>query len=82
MPKPPPLLSGQCIIQCKSSETGLVNKSRIKDDFDRKRKQTPESHISYLLITNGLFSDEAKKYMRQLRKEGWEIDWIENTIIT
>jgi len=34
------------------------------------------------LITNGLFSDEAKKYLRQLRKEGWEIDWIENTIIT
>jgi len=81
MPKPPPLLSGQCIIQCKSSETGLVSKSRIKDDFNRKNKPSPESHISYLLITNGLFSDEAKHYMRQLKNEGWEIDWIENTLI-
>jgi len=33
-------------------------------------------------IPNQRLGTSKKKYMRQLRKEGWEIDWIENTIIT
>lgn len=70
---------GECRIQCKSVDGGKVSKTTVRQDFERYGSADQNGkYRSYVFVTNGEFTEQARRYMKSLREDGWSIDWIEN----